>query len=311
MKLGSTDISVSRLCFGTLTMGPLQKRMPEEEGALLLIAAAENGVNFFDTAELYGTYAHLAILLRQYPESVVATKCFAYDEITAEESYSKAAREMGRDHIDIFMLHEQDSEHMLRGHQQALEYFAKQKEKGHIGALGISTHSIAGVRAAIKHPDIEVVEAVINFKGFGIIDGTLSQMEAALAEAAGRGMGVIAMKALGGGHLMREREQAFKYIRKQDCIHSAAIGIQSLRELRYAAACLSGREDELSAEDLPSLEGRRLIIEEWCTGCSKCMDACRQGAMTIVNGKAVVDAEKCVLCGYCGANCPGLYIKVI
>uniref|UniRef100_A0A0E0F826 NADP-dependent oxidoreductase domain-containing protein n=1 Tax=Oryza meridionalis TaxID=40149 RepID=A0A0E0F826_9ORYZ len=51
------DLAVSRLCFGTMTMGE-QSRLPES--LRLLDAAFDAGVNFFDSAEMY-YYAPLPI----------------------------------------------------------------------------------------------------------------------------------------------------------------------------------------------------------------------------------------------------------
>ena len=48
--LGRTGIEVSRLCFGALTMSPLQRDMPPERGAELILYAYEKGVDFVDTA---------------------------------------------------------------------------------------------------------------------------------------------------------------------------------------------------------------------------------------------------------------------
>lgn len=50
-KLGRTDISVSEICLGTMTWGGNQNT--EAEGHQQMDYAADNGVNFFDTAELY------------------------------------------------------------------------------------------------------------------------------------------------------------------------------------------------------------------------------------------------------------------
>lgn len=50
-KLGRTDISVSEICLGTMTWGGNQNT--EAEGHEQMDYAVENGVNFFDTAELY------------------------------------------------------------------------------------------------------------------------------------------------------------------------------------------------------------------------------------------------------------------
>ena len=48
--LGRSGLKVSRLCFGTLTMSPLQRNLSPEEGARLLVHAYERGVRFLDTA---------------------------------------------------------------------------------------------------------------------------------------------------------------------------------------------------------------------------------------------------------------------
>ena len=65
-ELGRSGLKVSRLCFGTLTMSPLQRNLPPEEGARLLVHAYEMGVRFLDTADLYGTYPHIKLALKDY-----------------------------------------------------------------------------------------------------------------------------------------------------------------------------------------------------------------------------------------------------
>ena len=52
--LGQAGFAVSRLCFGTLTLGPLQARLPVSRGGdLIRQAVLEYGVHFVDTGELY------------------------------------------------------------------------------------------------------------------------------------------------------------------------------------------------------------------------------------------------------------------
>ncbi len=62
VKLGKTELSVSKLCFGGLVIGPLQVNLSEDEGAEVIVSALKSGVNFIDTAELYKlTYNQRAI----------------------------------------------------------------------------------------------------------------------------------------------------------------------------------------------------------------------------------------------------------
>ena len=90
VQLGSSGLSVSKLCFGTLTMSPLQQNMPPEEGARLLVYAYERGVRFLDTADLYETYPHIRLALKQAPDYVVSTKAYCYDRETARAAFERA-----------------------------------------------------------------------------------------------------------------------------------------------------------------------------------------------------------------------------
>ena len=309
--LGRTGLRVSKLCFGTLTMSPLQRDMSPEVGAELLIYAYEKGVRFLDTADLYGTYPHIRLALKRAPEYIISTKAYCYDERTAREALERCFRGLDREYVDIFMLHEQESLYTLRGHAPALDYLAEQQAKGRIGALGISTHFIAAVRAARRFPQIEVIHPLINATGIGIQDGLREEMEQAIAEAHARGVGIYAMKALGGGHLMRSSSAAFDYILSAPWADSVAVGMQSTQEIDANVARF---EDASDAEALLQVVGNRerhMMVHDYCEGCGRCTERCRQKAIHIEDGRARIDESKCVFCGYCARVCPQFCIKVV
>ena len=201
IKLGNTNIEVSRICFGALTIGPLQKKMPLKQGAKVMAHAFERGINFVDTAQLYLTYPYIksAMDMSGKKDIVVATKTYAYNRKTAMESFDEARKKLNRDYIDIFMLHEQESELTLKGHSEALEYLCELKSKGLIRAVGVSTHHIAAVSAVLKYPEIDVVMPMINYKGIGIVDGKIHRMLENVKKAYKQGKGICSMKALGDG----------------------------------------------------------------------------------------------------------------
>ncbi len=310
-KLGKTPFVVSRLCFGTLTLSPLQRNLPPQEAADLLLLAFEQGVNFLDTAEFYDNYEAIGLALSQWHGQpiVVETKCYAYDREGALRSLDKALQRLKRDRIEIFMLHEQESEHTLRGHTEALETFARARDQGAIGVIGMSTHFVAGVRAAIAHPLIEVVHPIRNIAGLGVVDGTRQEMEAAVSDCHAAGRGIVAMKPLGGGHLIPEREKALAYAMQAPDVDAVALGMQSPAEVAYACALFAG-EDVTRYEHAIAIQPRKLLIESWCQGCGACQARCQQDAIRIENGRAEVDAARCVLCGYCAAVCSEFCIKV-
>ncbi len=300
----------SRLCMGTLTLSPLQKNVPAEEAARLMAYAYGSGINFFDTAELYSNYSFFKELWRlgvPRGDVIVSTKCYAYSKDTAERSLEKALREMDTDYIDIFLLHEQESIHTLRGHAEAIDTFWKYKEQGVIGSLGISTHYIAGVKAACTDERLHVIHPIINVAGIGIVDGTAQEMVLAMEEAKKQGKFLFAMKALGGGHLLKRYREALEFILGLKSIDALAVGMASEEEIdANVHAIIEGALPPGAVE-----KKRGIFIEPYCVGCGACVERCQQKALTLKDGVAVVDASRCVLCSYCVTACKDFFIKVL
>lgn len=311
-EIGQTGIRVSRLCFGSLTLGPLQKNLGLSEGIGLIEEAIDYGVNFIDTADLYDTYDYIKGALKKAPDMIVSSKSYAYDNKTAEETLNRALKAIDRDYIDFFLLHEQEGPLTLKGHWEAIEYLIRAKEEGKVRAIGISTHHIEGVKAASSLAEMDIIHPIINYKGFGIVDGSLSEMEKAIEEAHKRGKGIYAMKALGGGHLIRDMNLAMDYILSLPYLDSIAIGMQRSEEIGVNVKLFNGISPSKAELDSLKSHDRELFIHDWCVGCGICIEKCQQKALYMNSkGKADVDRDSCVLCGYCGAYCMELAIKII
>lgn len=326
-ELGTTGITVSRLCFGTLTLGPLQAALSLQEGSRLMVEAWERGINFFDTAETYGNYRHIKVALeeiapRRAPgqgsgepgvtRPVIATKSYAYRAEDMEKSLSRALRGMSLDSIDLFLLHEQESAHTLRGHYPALEYLVRARERGYVRCVGISCHAVAAVWGALEYPQVQVIHPVMNIQGVGIKGGTREDMQEALRGAARAGVGLYGMKPLGGGHLLNQRDEALRYALSLDYLDSIALGMRSREEIIYNQAFFSGQEIPPGCREKLKTIPRRLLIHHWCQGCGECVRHCPQGALKVHRGKAsLASPRECTLCGYCGAYCQEMCIKII
>lgn len=312
VPLGKTGITVSRMCFGTLTLGPLQAKLPVEEGAAVLAHAVSRGVNFCDTAQLYETYPYIrrAMELSGKRDLVVATKTYAYTRQLAVEAVEQARRELDRDYIDIFLLHEQESVHTLNGHAKALEYLLEQRQKGNIGAVGASMHHVAAVYGAVEK-NLDVIHPLVNINGLGIVDGTRAEMEAAVSLAYKNGIGTYGMKALAGGNLFKQAGKCLEYALGLDFLDSVAIGMQSIDEVDSNIEFWeTGRFSDEAAEKLRQ-KTRRLHIDPWCNGCGSCARQCAQRALKLEDGIMVCEHGKCVLCGYCCTVCQQWAIKVV
>ena len=126
-KLGNTDIDVSTICLGTMTWG---EQNTQEEGFEQMDFALENGVNFWDTAELYAippkesTYGKTEEVIGNWFEKtkkrdkvILATKIAGpglswirgggnqYDEKNLNEAVNQSLKRLKTDYIDLYQLH--------------------------------------------------------------------------------------------------------------------------------------------------------------------------------------------------------------
>lgn len=292
-------------------MGPLQTNMTPEAGAEVILRAFELGVNFIDTAELYETYAHIRKALSRWDKDVViSSKCYAYTAEGAEKSLEKARKELDRDVIDIFMMHEQETRLTLRGHREALEYYLAAKQKGIVRAVGVSTHNVEVVEACSEMPEIDVIHPLVNRTGLGIGDGTLEDMLKAVKKAHEAGKGIYSMKPIGGGNLIGSFEESLKFVLDIPYIHSIALGMQNVNEVEMNVRLFNGEKVPEEIKQSLGRVPRKLHIDFWCEGCGKCVERCKQKALYLQDGKAHVHKDKCVLCGYCSSVCKQFAIKI-
>ena len=310
--LGNTDIEVSRLCFGSLTMTPYQANLSLGEGASLIEYAYERGINFLDTAQIYENYNYISRALKNINryKYVIASKTYAYTREMAKDALEESLINLNTDYMDIFLLHEQESIHTIRGHLEAVEYFKEAKKQGKIRAFGISTHRIAGLKASLEVEDIEIIHPLVNKAGIGIADGSIDEMLVEIKKAKDLGKGIYSMKPLGGGHLISSMEEAFRFVRDIKNIHSIAIGMQSKDEIDANIKLLETDHIPRQIKDRIDKKNRKLIIGDYCIACGNCVKRCRQKGIKI-EGDIAVPNENCILCGYCAAVCPEFCIKVI
>lgn len=317
VKLGWNGPMISEAGFGSLAVSPLQGRVTFEEGVKVMRYAFERGVNWLDTAEIYANYEQIKTAIRDFPDIRVISKSYAVTGQQMVESLEKARKELDRDVIDFFLLHEQESAYTLKGHHEAWEELLKAKDKGIVRGIGISTHAVAGVRAGALQPGLDVIHPIINRQGIGIIDGTLQEMLAAINFAAEMKIGMYAMKVFGGGHLATTPEESLNFVRAIPGIQGMALGMSSTDEVDFNLNFLEDKEISEDLRQQVKYRERKLYIADWCQGCGKCVETCPQGALSMriqregYGEQAEVDPQACVLCGYCGRVCPHFCLKIV
>ena len=312
-SLGKTGIMVTEMCFGALPIGPLQANISVEKGAKLIRAALEKGINFIDTAEGYKTYPHIKKALEGYNEEVIiATKSSAKTYQKMEQSIKDALVSLDRNYIDIFLLHAaRVTLSVFEERAGALQCLKDYKSKGIIQAIGISTHVVEVVRRAAEIKEIDIIFPIINKLGIGIVGGSVIDMIKAISEAHKAGKGLYAMKTLGGGHLINQLEEAFNFVRNIKGISSLAVGMVNQEELELNLKIFNDEEIPKGLFTQKIKPSKRLFISTFCKGCGSCVKTCPNNALSLENGKAVVDHKLCILCGYCNPVCPEFAIRLI
>lgn len=313
-RLGNTDIYVSPVSFGVLTVGNTQLDLPVEEGAELIRYAISKGINFFDTAQYYRTYPYLREALKDIDMSkdsegrpVICTKCLdaSYEEM--DFAVKEALREMDLEYIDIFLLHEVRQDPDWESRAGAWQCLIDYKAKGIIGAIGVSTHHVDVVEKMADIPECDIVFPLINFAGLGIRKGanhgTADEMKAAIEKCAAAGKGLFAMKAFGGGNLTGQYMKALRYVSSINGIDSIMVGMGKKSEVDSLVAFADG----LLPDDFqPDVSNKKIRIDPGdCEGCGTCIKRCPNKAIYMnENGIAEVDHDICLTCGYCAPVCP-------
>lgn len=239
--LGRTGLVASRLALGTGTTGfncqSAQSRIPVAAYAGLLVRAHALGVRTWDTSDDYGTYPHLATALAQVPraEVVVTSKTWALDAATTRAGIQAALRTLNTRWIDVFLLHEVDSPLELARRSEALAELHRAKAEGLVRAVGLSTHAILTLEAAVGHPELDVLMTNYNLANLHM-DASRRDYEAALAAAHAAGQGTIVMKTLAEGQLADRAEEAIAHNLAQPWIDVVTVGVRREQELEAMVA---------------------------------------------------------------------------
>jgi aryl-alcohol dehydrogenase-like predicted oxidoreductase len=238
VTLGKTGIKVSRLAMGTGTNGynyhSNQTRKLGINGvADLLCIAYDFGINFWDSADQYGSHPHLREALRRLPRDkvVIMTKTHAADADEMQEDLDRFRKEIGVDYIDIVLLHMMTDADWPNEMQGAMEYLSKAREQGIIRAHGVSCHSLEALEAAAKSDWVQVDLARINQAGV-IMDADVPTVVKILRSMHKDGKGIVGMKIFGSGQLHNRIDECLRYVLGLDCVDAFTIGQENQAEMR-------------------------------------------------------------------------------
>jgi len=215
VRLGRTGLRVSRLCLGTMNFGPLTS---EADGFAIMDRALEVGINFFDTADVYGWKTGEGITEQivgrwlaqdgsRRHRIVLATKVYGkmgegpndrgLSAYHIRRACDESLRRVRTDRIDLYQMHHVDRDAPWEEIWQAMEQLVAQGKVLYVGSSNFAAWHIAVAQAAA---------AARHFLGL-VSEQSLYNLAARTVEleviAACRalGIGVIPWSPLAGGLL--------------------------------------------------------------------------------------------------------------
>jgi aryl-alcohol dehydrogenase-like predicted oxidoreductase len=218
--LGTQGLSVSALGLGTMGMSgvagmPLMYGAPDEaEGIATIHHALELGIDFFDTAEVYGPYVNEALLARalgtRRHEVVIATK-FGFSitpdgkmagvdgsPANVRRALEGCLQRLGTDHIDLWYQHRRDRSVPI---EETVGVMAEQVKTGKVRYLGLSEMSAETIRRAHAVHPISAVQSEWSLWERNLEEPGADGSASIVATCRELGIGLVPYSPLGRGFL--------------------------------------------------------------------------------------------------------------
>jgi aryl-alcohol dehydrogenase-like predicted oxidoreductase len=248
--LGRTGLSVSRLCLGTMNFGP---ETSEQDSHAIMDRALDHGINFFDTANVYGWKKGEGvteqIIGRWFAKGggrrekvVVATKLYGSmsdwpnDTFLSARNIRRACdeslRRLQTDHLDLYQMHHVDR---ATPWDEIWEAFSVLRQQGKVLYFGSSNHAgwhLAQAQEAARRHGMLGLASEQSL--YNLLERTVELEVLPAAEA--YGIGVIPWSPLFGGLLggiLRKSDEgraASEHIKDRLAKHRPAVE-------RYEAWC--------------------------------------------------------------------------
>ncbi len=209
--LGRTARPVSVIGLGCWQLGADWGEVSEDDAFAVLRAAADAGVTFFDTADVYGdgrSERLVGALAKERPGITVATKAgrradphvpaaFTLDALRAWTDRSRT--NLGVDTLDLVQLHCPPSP--VYDDDRVFDALDTLVADGAVAAYGVSVETVDEALRAITRPGVATVQIILNVL-------RRKPLERVLPAAAAAGVGIIARVPLASGLLSGKYDES-------------------------------------------------------------------------------------------------------
>lgn len=326
--LGKTGTEVSEIGLGGI---PLMQ-IDFDKAAEVINRALDRGINYFDTARAYGdSEAKFGqVVCRRRDECFVATKTVARTSQDAVADLRASVSALKTNCLDLWQLHDVSTEEtwdQVMAPGGAREAARRAKDRGMVRFVGLSSHNVNVLEAAVESGEFDVLLLVYNLA----INDTADVMR----KAAQAGIGVAVMKPLSGGiffnHLKDENSEieitpriAWRYVLSNEDLSVACAGAKTVRDIEQAVRASNAFEPLSAEEAAPYVEHAQSLGEAVCSDCRYCQD-CPEGIEVysvmklmdrhqafpyewpkhrIAYDQLETKTDVCTQCGACEERCP-------
>jgi aryl-alcohol dehydrogenase-like predicted oxidoreductase len=248
VTLGQSGVKVTRLAFGTGTLGGrVQRELGQDQFTELVRHAYDRGIRFFETAESYHEmHRMLGVALEGIPRDSyrLMSKVTTREGVDPLQKIDELRKLAHTEYFDVMLLHWQhvaswptDS---IRWQDGILEAQARHAVLGH----GASVHGLPALRQVPGKKWLQVAMIRMNHKGTKMDAedydteglGNVSEVVTHVRQARKQGMGVISMKLVGEGAFTtrEDRQAAMRYAFKTAGVDCVTVGYKSTAEIDEA-----------------------------------------------------------------------------
>ncbi|MDD2858606.1 MAG: aldo/keto reductase [Candidatus Nanopelagicales bacterium] len=213
--LGRTGLSVSRLCLGTMNFGPVTS---QEDSNLIMDHALDHGINFFDSANVYGWGDNRGWTERIVGEwfaqgggrrekTVIATKLYGdmgdwpndgkLSALNIRRACDASLKRLQTDYIDIYQMHHIDRRTPWDEIWEAMEVLRSQGKIIYVGSSNFAGWHIAQAQESARRRNFSGLSSEQSI--YNLVERTV-ELEV-LPAAQHYGLGVIPWSPLHGGLL--------------------------------------------------------------------------------------------------------------
>jgi len=241
VQLGKSALKVSVVGIGTGSIGygrhSNQTRLGQEGFTRLMRHSLDQGVNFFDLADAYGSHAPFQLAMKGVAREkyVIQTKTDSRNAQEVRTDIDRFLHELNTDYIDSLIIHCVTIGDWPTRYREVMDVFSEAKRQGKIRSCGITCHNFGALQSAAESDWVDINQVRWNPRA-SHMDSDVETVRALFRKMRGRGQGMIGMKVVGQGDIVNgsgalSPDECFKFQIESGVVDAFVVGVETTGEI--------------------------------------------------------------------------------